>query len=136
MTSGPEYLFVYGTLMQGYNNPFAQKLQEMSVFEGNGFFRGMLYAVSWYPGAVYFEESTTPVYGEVYRMSNVPELLRELDEYEDVFEDENISLYVRRVVPVGLENGSVVNCWTYLYNQSVDVLQEIESGNFRDFKGA
>ena len=135
MKSGAEYLFVYGTLMQGYENPFAQNLQEMSVFEGNGSFPGILYAVSWYPGAVYFEGSKTPVYGEVYQMLNVPELLRQLDEYEDVFEDESISLYLRRVVPVSFGNGETIDCWAYLYNQPVDGFQEIEGGSFRNFKG-
>ena len=133
MTAGPEYLFVYGTLMQGFDNPFAEKLRKMSVFRGKGSFPGLLYAVSWYPGALYFEDSNSPVYGEVYQMSNVPELIRDLDEYEDVFENESASLYVRRVVPVRLHNGEIIDCWAYLYNQSVGGLREIRSGNFRDF---
>ena len=133
MTNRPEYLFVYGTLMQGFDNPFAEKLQKNAVFKGKGSFPGLLYAVSWYPGALYFEESNSPVFGEVYQMFNVPELLRDLDEYEDVFEDERASLYVRRVVPVRLHNGEIIDCWAYLYNQSVGGLQEIRSGDFRDF---
>ena len=133
MTKGPEYLFVYGTLMLGYDNPFAKKLQKTSIFKGKGSFTGLLYAVSWYPGAVYSEETITLVFGEVYQMFNVPELLRDLDEYEDVFEDERASLYVRRVVPVRQHNGEIIDCWAYLYNQSVGGLQEIKSGDFRDF---
>ena len=132
MTKGPEYLFVYGTLMQGFDNQFAEKLQKTSVFKGKGSFPGLLYAVSWYPGALYFEESNSLVFGEVYQMFNVPELLRDLDEYEDVFEDESASLYVRKIVPVNAGNKTVVDCWVYLYNQSVEDLKKIESGNFRD----
>jgi hypothetical protein len=48
------------------------------------------------------------------------DLLKELDEYEDVYEDETTSLYVRRIVPVTTESKSVIPCWVYLYNQPVN----------------
>ncbi|WP_221394673.1 gamma-glutamylcyclotransferase [Dyadobacter sp. NIV53] len=131
MAAGPEYLFVYGTLMQGFSNPFAQKLHASSVFKGNGSFPGLLYKIDWYPGAVYEKDSESTVYGEVYELQNVPDLIRELDEYEEVFEDENVSLYVRRIVPVKMEDESVLDCWIYLYNQPVVDLVKIESGIFR-----
>jgi len=132
MALAPEYLFVYGTLMKGFENPFAEKLNKLSVFEGNGSFPGLLYQVDWYPGAVYFQESKFTVFGEVYKIKNAPGLLQELDEYEDVSEDENVSLYVRRIVTVKLENESVLDCWVYLYNQPVADLKQIESGLFRE----
>ena len=133
MTTAPEYLFVYGTLMKGYSNPFSQKLSKFSAFEGNGSFPGLLYLVDWYPGALFSEESDSRVLGEVYKMQNTSGLLKELDGYEDVFEDESISLYIRRIVPVTLKNDTVLHCWSYLYNQPVDHLKKIKNGNFRDF---
>lgn len=132
MTFPPEYLFVYGTLMKGFTNPFAEKLNKLSVFVGNGSFPGLLYQVDWYPGAVYSEKSDFAVFGEIYKMQNPPELLKELDEYEDVFEDESVSLYVRRAIPIKTENQKFLDCWVYLYNQPVADLALIESGNFRE----
>ena len=132
MKTDTNYLFVYGTLMQGFGNNFAMKLQKSAVFEGNGSFSGLLYLVEWYPAAVYLQESESQIYGEIYRLENHEILIRELDEYEDVFEDESASLYVRKIVPVNKENKTVVDCWVYLYNQSIEDLKRIESGNFRD----
>ena len=131
MTFLSEYLFVYGTLMKGFDNPFAEKLNKLSDFVGNGSFPGLLYQVDWYPGAVYSEEGGFAVFGEIYKMQNLPQLLKELDEYEDVFEDESVSLYVRRIVSIKMENDSVLDCWVYLYNQPVADLKQIESGLFR-----
>jgi len=128
----PEYLFVYGTLMKGFTNPFADKLNKLSDFVGKGSFPGLLYQVDWYPGAVYSEKSGFAVFGEIYKLQNPPQLLRELDEYEDVFEDESVSLYVRRVIPVKTENQKFLDCWVYLYNQPVADLAVITSGNFRE----
>ena len=132
MIKGADYLFVYGTLMRGFDNPFAEKMHRNSFFKGNGSFPGLLYKVDWYPGAIYKTDCLSMVYGEVFMVHNSVALLRDLDEYEDVFEDEDNSLYVRRSIPIEMENGSIVNCWTYLYNQPVTDLKLIESGNFRD----
>ena len=132
MTASLEYLFVYGTLMQDFHNPFAEKLHECSVFEGNGAFPGLLYKVEWYPGAIHLPESTDMVYGEVYRIQDAADLLKELDAYEEVIEEQSASLYLRQVVPVKMEDQRMLNCWTYLYNQSTDVLTKIISGDFRN----
>ncbi|MCE6990550.1 gamma-glutamylcyclotransferase [Dyadobacter sp. CY323] len=123
------YLFTYGTLKKGFKNPFAETLRFASVFEGEGYFNGRLYLISWYPGAVYDEMETAKVHGEAYRLTDT-EILWELDEYEEVLGDEASSLYLRKVVTVTLQNGSEVPCWTYLYNQSVDGLPLISDGRF------
>jgi gamma-glutamylcyclotransferase (GGCT)/AIG2-like uncharacterized protein YtfP len=131
MTTSPEYLFVYGTLMKGFSNPFSEKLSTFSSFVGNGSFPGLLYLVSWYPGAVYSQESDFAVFGEVYHIPNSSGLMNELDEYEDVFEDESVSLYVKRIIPVKMWDNTSLDCWVYLYNQPVTDLKQIESGCFR-----
>lgn len=126
------YLFVYGTLMQGFNNPFAEKLHESASFAGYGSFTGRLYQVSWYPGAVYLPDYPLSVYGEVYKLPTKPDLLTELDEYEDITEDKNQSLYLRCTIPVLMQNNMIIHCWTYIYNQSVAGLREIAGGDFRN----
>jgi gamma-glutamylcyclotransferase (GGCT)/AIG2-like uncharacterized protein YtfP len=131
MYSNPDFLFTYGTLMQGFENPFAQRLHALSTFEGKGTFPGLLYKISWYPGAIYDEKSASSVLGEVYRLTSKELLLAELDDYEDVFEDEEKSLYLRKIIPVQMQDGSVLPCWVYLYNQDITDLEKIETGDFR-----
>jgi gamma-glutamylcyclotransferase (GGCT)/AIG2-like uncharacterized protein YtfP len=131
MAPTSDYLFTYGTLMQGFSNPFAQRLHSLSTFEGKGSFPGTLYKIDCYPGAYYEPESKNNVYGEVYRITNPEILFPELDDYEDVFEEEDKSLYLRKIIPVLMQDQSIVYCWVYLYNQSVKDFEIIESGNFR-----
>ncbi|MCF0056632.1 gamma-glutamylcyclotransferase [Dyadobacter sp. CY356] len=131
MPSHADFLFTYGTLMQGFSNPFAERLHTLSTFTGKGSFPGTLYKIDWYPGAVYEEENQSRIFGEVYKIT-VPEILfPELDEYEDVFDDEEKSLYLRKIIPVLMTDGSTINCWIYLYNQDTTDLEIIESGDFR-----
>jgi gamma-glutamylcyclotransferase (GGCT)/AIG2-like uncharacterized protein YtfP len=131
MHPNPDFLFTYGTLMQGFENPFARRLHALSTYEGKGSFLGLLYKISWYPGAVYNEKSESPVFGEVYRLSSKALILPELDDYEDVFEDEQKSLYLRKIIPVQMQDGSVLPCWVYLYNQDITGFEKIGTGDFR-----
>ncbi len=124
------YLFVYGTLMRGFDNPFAVRLHAHATFVAEGFFPGQLYRVSWYPGAVYEPESATKVYGEIYQLHDFQELMRELDDYEDVKEQEADSLYLRRLIPIQTENGALYTSWVYLYNQSLADATLLANGKF------
>jgi len=82
-------------------------------------------------------DAPTLVHGEIYQLHSL-DILKELDEYEDVLEDEAASLYVRKVVPVRdsqevVRGGEelVRDCWVYLYNQPVLDLPLIEDGYFK-----
>lgn len=132
MNTSPGFLFTYGTLMQGFDNPFAQKLRDSSIYCGEGSFPGLLYRISWYPGAIMDHEGRGRVYGEIYRIDDTAGLLPVLDEYEDVLEDKTASLYIRKIVPITLKNGTNLDCWVYLYNQSLENLELIQGGNFRN----
>lgn len=123
-------LFTYGTLMQGFRNPYAEQLRAAADYMGKGHFSGRLYRVEWYPGAVFEAGAAGRVHGEIYRLRSL-DVLKELDEYEDVLEDEAASLYVRKVVPVQDSRGAATLCWVYLYNQPVEALPLIEDGCFR-----
>ena len=117
--------------MQGFTNPFAERLHALSTFTGKGSFPGTLYKIDWYPGAVYKEKNKNRIFGEVYKIT-IPEILfPELDVYEDVFDDEKKSLYLRKMIPVLMTDGFTINCWVYLYNQDTTDLQIIETGDFR-----
>ena len=130
MEAQSPYLFVYGTLMRDFENPFATKLRAGATFIAEGFFPGELYRLSWYPGAVYGPESATKVYGEIYQLHYFQRLIQELDDYEDVKEREQDSLYIRRPIPIRTENGAIYICSTYLYNQSLDNATLLTSGKF------
>ncbi|ACT95344.1 gamma-glutamylcyclotransferase family protein [Dyadobacter fermentans] len=130
-------IFTYGTLMQAFHNPYARKLRASSEYLGKGYFNGRLFRVEWYPGALFEPDAPTLVRGEIYQLHSL-DILKELDEYEDVLEDEAASLYVRKVVPVRdsqevVRGGEelVRDCWVYLYNQPVLDLPLIEDGYFK-----
>ncbi len=130
MEAQSPYLFVYGTLMREFDNPFAARLRAEATFVGVGTFTGKLYRVSWYPGAVYESDSTTKVHGEIYQLHDFQKLIQELDDYEDVKETESESLYLRRQVAVQSESRGLLTCWTYLYNQSLTDSTLLTSGRF------
>jgi len=129
MTS--DLLFVYGTLMRGYDHPMARLLAANAEFLGEASCRGRLYKVKHYPGLVASDEASDVVFGELYRLRAAEDLLREFDMYDACGENfPQPTQYVRRMLPVTLVGGSVSEAWTYLYNWPVAQLARIESGRF------
>ena len=129
MTS--DHLFVYGTLMRGYDNPMAKLLSANADFLGQASCRGRLYQVKHYPGFVLSDNAADVVFGELYRLRAVEDLLREFDMYEACGEGfAEPTQYVRRTLPVTLADGSLSQAWTYIYNWPVTDLARIESGRF------
>jgi len=117
MTS--DLLFVYGTLMRGFDHPMARLLAANADFISEASCRGRLYLVKHYPGLVLF------------RLREVDAMLREFDMYEACGEGfPEPTEYVRRQLAVTLADGSMRDAWTYLYNWSVDDLPRIASGRF------
>jgi len=124
-------LFVYGTLMRSYAHPMARLLSANADFIGEASCRGRLYRVKHYPGLVLSNDATDVVFGELYRLRAVDDLLREFDMYEACGEGfAEPTQYVRRTLPVTLADGSVGEAWTYIYNWPVDHLPRIASGRF------
>jgi gamma-glutamylcyclotransferase (GGCT)/AIG2-like uncharacterized protein YtfP len=124
-------LFVYGTLMRGFDHPMARLLSRSADFIGEGRCRGRLYLVKHYPGLVLSDDSTEVVFGEVYRLRASDELLREFDMYEACGEGfPPPTEYVRQLLQVTLHDGSASEAWTYIYNWPVTRLPRIASGRF------
>jgi gamma-glutamylcyclotransferase (GGCT)/AIG2-like uncharacterized protein YtfP len=129
MTS--DLLFVYGTLMRGFDHPMAQLLSRSADFVGEARCRGRLYRVKHYPGLVLSEDADDVVFGELFRLRRPAELLREFDMYEACGEGfAEPTEYVRQMLPVALGNGAVSEAWTYIYNWPVAGLSRIASGKF------
>ena len=129
MTS--DRLFVYGTLMRGFDHPMARLLSANADFLGEATCRGRLYLVRHYPGLVLSDDSDDVVHGELFRLRARDELLREFDMYEACGEGfKPPTEYVRDVLQVTLVDGSASAAWTYVYNWPVAKLPRIASGRF------
>ena len=129
MTS--DRLFVYGTLMRGFEHPMARLLAANADFVGEARCRGRLYLVKHYPGLVLSDDPAELVHGEVYRLRAPDELLREFDMYEACGEGFAAPTeYLRRMLQVTLADGAVSDVWTYVYNWPVAHLPRIASGRF------
>ena len=124
-------LFVYGTLMRGFDHPMAKLLSRSADFLGPARCRGRLYLVRHYPGLVRSDDPAEIVFGELYRLRIHDELLRELDMYEACGEGfPEPTEYLRRLIDVTLPDGTSGKAWTYVYNWPVAGLPIIESGRF------
>jgi gamma-glutamylcyclotransferase (GGCT)/AIG2-like uncharacterized protein YtfP len=126
-----DHLFVYGTLMRGFDHPMAKLLSRSADFIAEAQCRGRLYLVKHYPGLLLSDDSNDVVFGEVYRLRQPDELLRELDMYEACGEGFVAPTeYRRQMLRVTLADGTAQPAWTYIYNWPVAHLARIASGRF------
>ncbi|MGB8609572.1 gamma-glutamylcyclotransferase family protein [Bradyrhizobium sp.] len=126
-------LFVYGTLMRGFDHPMAKLLSRSAEFSGEARCQGRLYLVKHYPGLVLSNDPGDVVVGELYRLRQPYELLREFDMYEACGEGfAEPTEYIRQMLPVRLDDGAASQAWTYLYNWPVAHLPRIASGRFME----
>ena len=124
-------VFVYGTLMRGFDHPMARLLAGHADFLGQATCRGRLVLVKHYPGLLLSEAASDIVHGELFRMRVPAELLGELDMYEACGEGfPEPTEYLRQLIEVTLPGGATTQAWTYVYNWPVTGLAIIESGRF------
>jgi len=128
-----DHLFVYGTLMRGFDHPMARLLSANADFVGEARCRGRLYLVKHYPGLVLSDDPADIVHGELYRLRARDEMLHEFDMYEACGEGfPPPTEYLRQMLSVTLDDGGTSDAWTYIYNWPVEKLLRIGSGNFLD----
>jgi gamma-glutamylcyclotransferase (GGCT)/AIG2-like uncharacterized protein YtfP len=126
-------LFVYGTLMRGFDHPMARLLAANADFLGEAQCRGRLYLVREYPGLVLSDDPADIVHGELFALREPEALLREFDMYEACGEGfEEPTEYIRQMLPMTLADGTPGEAWTYLYNWPVTELLRIASGRFTE----
>ena len=123
-------LFVYGTLMRGFDHPMAKLLSRSADFLGPARCQGRLYLVKHYPGLVLSDDADDAVLGELYRLHRPEESFATLDQYEGCGPGVASPQYLRQVLPVTREDGTVSQAWTYVYNRPVATLKRIASGRF------
>ena len=78
-TDLPSLLFVYGTLMQGFTNPFAKKLRKNAVWKGKATITGQLFDLGSYPGTVFNSNTPSIVHGEVWEILDFDSVIPNLD---------------------------------------------------------
>ena len=100
-----------------------QKLRAESDFVGPGTFRGRLYDLGAFPGAVLSRSNSDRVRGEIYRLREPARTLSALDAYED-------KAFRRLKTTVRRENGARTRCWIYLYALPVTRFPRIAGGDF------
>ncbi|MEN0054737.1 MAG: gamma-glutamylcyclotransferase family protein [Mucilaginibacter sp.] len=123
------YLFVYGTLLSSQNQ-YGAYLQQHCTFLQTGKFRGRLYDMGEYPGAVFSDEGDQYVHGSIYQMDDTENILSFIDDYEGFgANQEQPNLFIR--ILKGIETPTeTITCWVYIYNLSVEHLPHIKSGRY------
>jgi len=123
------HLFVYGTLLSSQNS-YGAYLQQHCTFLQHGKFKGKLYDMGEYPGAISQEDSDQYVHGSIYRMDDAEKILSLIDDYEGFGSDqEQPNLFIRILKNIETPAGTIA-CWVYVYNLSVDNLTQIRSGKY------
>jgi gamma-glutamylcyclotransferase (GGCT)/AIG2-like uncharacterized protein YtfP len=125
-------LFVYGTLMRGFDHPMAKLLSRSADFLGPARCQGRLYLVKHYPGLVLCDDAADVVFGELVRLRTPEASFAALDDYEGCGPNVASPQYLRQLLPVTLDDGTVSEGWTYVYNRPVATLKRIASGRFLD----
>jgi gamma-glutamylcyclotransferase (GGCT)/AIG2-like uncharacterized protein YtfP len=125
-----DHLFVYGTLMRGFDHPMAKLLSRSAEFCGPACCQGRLYLVKHYPGLVLSDDPADAVFGELFRLRTPDTSFATLDEYEGCGPGVASPQYIRQVLPVTRDDGTVSEAWTYVYNRPVAKLKRIASGRF------
>ncbi|CAN5244530.1 gamma-glutamylcyclotransferase [soil metagenome] len=128
------YLFVYGSLREGFHHPAHEYISRYFSFVAKGKIRGKLSDMGAYPAATPAEEAGF-ITGELYVIRNPEEFkwaIEQLDEYEGLFPEEDEGekiLFRREMTAVLIDNGEVRNAWVYWYNGDVSGRPVIESGD-------
>jgi len=125
-----EFLFVYGTLLDPKNS-VGQFLRSNAEFYDDGYFKGKLFDLGDYPGAVGSDNPEDKVYGSIFVLKNEESIFRILDEYEesgDQFPEPNE--FIRIKTEIVTAKNEKLHCWIYLYNRSIENLSPIKTWKF------
>ncbi len=102
---------------------------------GEASFRGRLYNLGGYPGAVPSDESSDIVKGELHHLHESGRVFRDLDQYEGCgpAQPPPTDFRRQRVVVDLVSSSKKVTAWIYLYNHPTGRLRVIPSGDYLKF---
>ena len=105
-------LFIYGSLLET-DNEFGLYLKQNTTYYKPGKFKGKLYDVGEYPGAIASSADSYMVHGSILLLNNLAETLKHLDDYEGYGEDQlQPNLFVRKLLTIQTADANV-KCWVY-----------------------
>lgn len=117
-----------------FNNDNSHFLKENGIYFGDGYFLGRLFNIGEYPGAVSSNLKNERVFGRVFKIGNPQKVFPILDEYEEIGKKYKFpNEFIRRKIKVYLNKGSEFDSWVYLYNKSLNGLEQIHSGNYFEY---
>lgn len=123
------YLFAYGSLQRDFDNEMAQLVARSFSYKGKGYIEGSLFDMGNFPAAILAGRPGARVHGELFYIplceSNLVDLL---DEYEGCPE-----MYERILLEVTTDNGKTIDAMVYVYQGTTQNLNQIESGNYRQY---
>lgn len=132
------YLFVYGTLLQGFENAHFLASPHKARFWGYGTIPGRLYDLGPFPG--YHLPASTPesqperVKGEIYQILDPEVVFETLDLIEGYNQKQpEKSLFIRKRVTAYTDHGEC-EVWVYVYNQPLLDSYLIKSGDYRAYR--
>ena len=129
--TGPDRLFVYGTLMKRWPNSYARRLHSESAYLGAARIPGRLYLIGYFPGLAAAERTTDRVFGELVQLRTPARTLRWLDSYEGCGEgDPEPRIYARVKIPVVLTPGKSLEAWTYYHMGACHSARRLHGGRF------
>ena len=128
----PTYqLFVYGSLRSGFRNPAYEYLTRYFHLLGEAVVQGKFYDKGPHPVAIPATGESF-ITGELYVLNNKDEFnwaIEQLDDYEGLnVEPGEKPLYKRELVTV-FQSGVPSLAWIYWYNESVEGMKEIATGD-------
>ncbi len=131
MNSSTFKLFVYGSLRSGFRSPAYEYLAKNFNLLGDASVKGRYFEKENFPVALPGADELY-IIGELYEIKNAAEfswVIGQLDDYEGLNAEEGEEpLYRRALVDAYLE-GAPVQAWIYWYNQSVEGMQPIATGD-------
>lgn len=125
MESGPDIVFVYGTLRRGGSNHFRMAGAE---FIAAGTISGRMYRIDWYPGLV-LDSAGDEISGEVYAVG--PEQLAALDAFEGLSAGEIQGSEYRRVLTTVVQQDSQTRtAWVWEWLGATEESQRVADGDW------
>ncbi len=127
-------LFVYGSLRQGFNNPFFEFIRNHFDYIGQATVKGTLYDLGDFPAGVPSESNT--IIGELYVAKSEADFnwaIAQLDDYEGLHLEEGESSQYRREIAAITCNGESVQSWMYWYTGDISNERIIPSGDVMDY---
>jgi gamma-glutamylcyclotransferase (GGCT)/AIG2-like uncharacterized protein YtfP len=131
-----QYLFLYGSLRQGFNNPAYSYISKYFSLISIAKVQGNLVDLGSYPVGVPTINNEF-ITGELYQLQFDDEYdwaFMQLDDYEGVLvEVTEKPLFVRRQAAAILPNFATQTCWIYWYNGNVENKPVLASGDIFDY---